>query len=180
MCATQGTNHKLYFAYGSNLSCTQMKKRCPGAAPVALGHLRGWRWIINERGFANIVEDPAAAAADNDNKASAPGVYGVLYTLPPDDEAELDVHEGVPTAYEKEMLDVEVVQGTTGSSENDEYRQYEQQTLVYIDYHRVKADSPRPEYVSRMDRGIAEARRDWSLPDWYIDQVMRKFIPEAS
>ncbi|KAI9646721.1 hypothetical protein NHQ30_004718 [Ciborinia camelliae] len=48
----------LYFAYGSNLSLTQMQTRCPNSTYYGLGLLQGYRWIINERGYANIVSDP--------------------------------------------------------------------------------------------------------------------------
>ncbi|KAA8572454.1 hypothetical protein EYC84_003074 [Monilinia fructicola] len=48
----------LYFAYGSNLSLTQMKARCPNSTYYGLGVLQGYRWIINQRGYANIVSDP--------------------------------------------------------------------------------------------------------------------------
>ncbi|KAK8043608.1 Cholestenol Delta-isomerase [Apiospora rasikravindrae] len=223
MSATQNPQRKLYFAYGSNLAFTQMRKRCPTAYPIGLGHLRGWTWIINERGFANIVkDDPAPTTASSDtvaatksdnnstltgaagdeqaaeneqaakpyhdltvSQASAPtGVYGVLYALLPADEEQLDTYEGVPTAYEKATLDVEVVKGSTSHSISyNEYCRFDGHllpTLVYIDRHRVSADWPRPEYVERMNRGIAEARRDWDFPDDYVDQVMRNFIPEKT
>ncbi|KAB8300284.1 hypothetical protein EYC80_000484 [Monilinia laxa] len=48
----------LYFAYGSNLSLTQMKSRCPNSTYYGLGLLQGYIWIINERGYANIIPDP--------------------------------------------------------------------------------------------------------------------------
>lgn len=113
--------------------------------------------------------------------SDAPGVYGVLYRLPPDDEEELDICEGVPTAYEKAMLNVELVKrsATWGSSAVNEYTQFRQKqlpTLVYVDYHRVEAARPKDEYVGRMNNGIDEARRDWGSPEWYVDQVMRPFI----
>ncbi|KAK8121976.1 hypothetical protein PG984_010646 [Apiospora sp. TS-2023a] len=187
MSLPQNPGHKLYFAYGSNLSSTQMKARCPSAVPVGLGHLPGWTWIINQRGYANIVQEsssPAATAtagaAATATETEAAGVYGVLYTLPPIDEAELDRCEGVPTAYEKATLDVEVVTAHDPSSgEANEYTQFEQTqlpTLVYVDYQRVEADRPKAEYVARMNRGIDEARRDYGLPEWYITNVMRPFI----
>lgn len=57
---------KYYFAYGSNLAHTQMARRCPSAgSPVGVALLRGWKWIINERGYANIVE------VDDDGKEVA-------------------------------------------------------------------------------------------------------------
>lgn len=46
----------LYFAYGSNLSTEQMRERCPYSTAVGLGKMTGWKWIINRRGYANIVE----------------------------------------------------------------------------------------------------------------------------
>ncbi|KAK8104238.1 uncharacterized protein PG998_011271 [Apiospora kogelbergensis] len=181
MSAIQATSTKVYFAYGSNLSSTQMRARCPNAVPLGLGHLRGWHWLINERGFANIVKDPVATHAPLAD--SLPGVYGVLYSLPPNDEDVLDMYEGVPTAYEKEILEVDVVQdGSSGSMEATGFPEGvgSLSALVYIDYHRVKADRPRAEYVSRMNLGIEEARRDWGLPGSYIAHVMREFIRETS
>ncbi|KAK8072041.1 hypothetical protein PG996_005389 [Apiospora saccharicola] len=193
MSLPQNPGHKLYFAYGSNLSSTQMKARCPSAVPVGLGHLPGWTWIINQRGYANIVQkssSPAATATATAGAAATAtstatemegaGVYGVLYTLPPIDEAALDRCEHVPTAYEKATLDVEVVAARgAADGEANEYTQFEQTqlpALVYVDYHRVEADRPKAEYIARMNRGIDEARRDYGLPEWYITNVMRPFI----
>ena len=55
----QTTGETLYLAYGSNLSTTQMSQRCPESRLVGVAVLEGWRWIINERGYANIVEAPS-------------------------------------------------------------------------------------------------------------------------
>ncbi|KAK8009008.1 AIG2 family protein [Apiospora marii] len=187
----QDTKLTLYFAYGSNLSSTQMKARCPTAVPVGLGYLPDWTWLINKRGYANIVQNPADDQANSKPSAdvtanthdhhsvpkdsSAPGVYGVVYTLQPADEAELDVCEGVPTAYQKATLNVAVLDGTHGLPLPDT-NENQWPTLVYVDHHRVEADRPKDEYVRRMNRGIDEARRDWGLPEWYIEKVMRPFI----
>ncbi|KAI0544238.1 hypothetical protein F4679DRAFT_565608 [Xylaria curta] len=116
----------LYFAYGSNLSTTQMGNRCPSSTPIGLAHLTGWTWIINERGYANIVQNEYKSSLqtrDTENQVEAneghdsswdqpseivpgPGVYGLVYRLHPDDEETLDRCEGVGYAYEREMLDV--------------------------------------------------------------------------
>ncbi|KAF7954986.1 uncharacterized protein EAE97_000245 [Botrytis byssoidea] len=45
----------LYFAYGSNLSHAQMQTRCPDSTYVGMGILQNHRWIVNQRGYANIV-----------------------------------------------------------------------------------------------------------------------------
>lgn len=92
---------KLYFAYGSNLHLTQMATRCPASAFVGKGVLHGWKWHINERGYANVVKS---------SSSSTDRVEGLLYTITPSDEARLDLSEGVAFGcYEKEMLSVSVV-----------------------------------------------------------------------
>ncbi|KAI0436990.1 hypothetical protein F4803DRAFT_571393 [Xylaria telfairii] len=107
---------RLYFAYGSNLSTAQMRSRCPSSTPVGLAHLTGWTWIINERGYANIVakkyrDSPHNGTVDRaeDQALKAvpgTGVYGLIYRLHPDDEKDLDIYEGVGYAYERVMLEV--------------------------------------------------------------------------
>ena len=154
----------LYFAYGSNLSPTQMANRCPDSKPVALAHLPGWKWLINERGYANIVE------ADS---ATGPGVYGILYKLDPADEEMLDIYEGVPVAYEKRYLEAAKVK----AGDEDPARRQKVEVLAYVDFNRVSPSTPRREYIDRMNRGIQEAVRAWGLPTVYVDEVMRPFIP---
>ncbi|KAI8629836.1 hypothetical protein F5Y19DRAFT_432117 [Xylariaceae sp. FL1651] len=56
MAPTEGQEAVLYFAYGSNLSTTQMRQRCPRSPSIGLAYLSGWAWVINERGYANIVK----------------------------------------------------------------------------------------------------------------------------
>ncbi|KAL4991750.1 hypothetical protein BDW68DRAFT_173689 [Aspergillus falconensis] len=101
----------LYFAYGSNLSPTQMRMRCIqnptlSGHPVALAALDSWRWLICQPGYANVVP-PAGLRVGlqitegNDAPKSVSksiphgGVYGVLYELSGDDERVLDGYEGV-------------------------------------------------------------------------------------
>ena len=47
---------RLYFAYGSNMNPVQMRFRCPTSKAVALATLKGYRFTINSRGVATIVE----------------------------------------------------------------------------------------------------------------------------
>ena len=74
---------KLCFAYGSNLGLEQMKKRCPGHEVVGKATLDDYRWIINTRGYANVVP------------SKGDFVEGVLSRLTEDDEIRLDMSEGV-------------------------------------------------------------------------------------
>lgn len=97
----------LYFAYGSNLSPTQMRNRCAhnptfSSKPLAISKLNGWRWFICEAGYANILppaeyrvgrQETDGAAVPISGKEDA--VYGVLYEMSPEDELLLDGYEGV-------------------------------------------------------------------------------------
>ncbi|KAF6839763.1 AIG2 family protein [Colletotrichum plurivorum] len=158
---------RYYFAYGSNLSPTQMALRCPSSEPVGLAHLPHYAFIINSRRYANVVPAP-------DSGAAAPGVYGVLYDLHPDDETVLDRCEGVPVAYQKEILPVTVVT-TIGSSSLAE--QSSIRALIYIDHVRQDGSTPWPEYIDRVNRGVDEATARFGLPAGYVDEVIRKWIP---
>jgi len=75
----------LYFAYGSNLWLHQMSKRCPESPFVGTARLHGWRFIINQRGYATIVP------SKNDH------VWALVYDLTPKDEATVVDDAGVPT-----------------------------------------------------------------------------------
>lgn len=187
----------LYFGYGSNLWLHQMQLRCPTSQYLGVARLPNYRWIINDRGYANVVErgdtaeakaeaeaedqaaDQAAAKASNSSTATDV-VYGLLYSLLPPDEARLDVNEGVPEAYTKETLGVDfwasdprVEDGWVDVSGPAQGRD----ALVYIDRKRVMESRPKKEYVYRMNMGIRDAV-EMGVPRGYVDAVMRKFIPD--
>ncbi|TGJ80071.1 hypothetical protein E0Z10_g8704 [Xylaria hypoxylon] len=85
----------LYFAYGSNLYLTQMANRCPASVFKGKAVLSGYRWQINERGVANVVQ-----SIDD-------SVEGLLYLVNPKDERALDRSEGVAKGfYQKHLLTV--------------------------------------------------------------------------
>ncbi|KXH35855.1 AIG2 family protein [Colletotrichum simmondsii] len=202
---------RLYFAYGSNLSPTQMSLRCPASTPLGLAHLPDHTFIINARRYANVVPngpvnpaylanvDADAAAAPTTDPASAsapppppsapppaaPGVYGALYALPPQDEATLDRCEGVPHAYQKQDLAVSIVnltsKGTGATSAAAGLTPGSNVTaLVYVDTERTEPSTPWPEYIDRMNRGVDEATERFGLPRGYVDEVIRAYIPAAA
>src|SRR2546423_4453532 len=100
---TSSKTGTLYFAYGSNLSPTQMQYRCvdapdKSAIPVAIARLDRWQWVICERGYANIVplhqdaHDVQVKLKDSDDHERT--VWGVLYNMTPGDVEMLDQYEG--------------------------------------------------------------------------------------
>lgn len=173
----------IYFGFGSNLWLTQMAMRCPGSEYLGIARLPGFRWIINDRGYANVVQVSKREA--NHNQIDA--VWGLVYRLTQDDEERLDVNEGVPVAYTKEMIPVHFwpSKGCSkapfkGADEHkvDTSISYEKLTmLVYIDRQRTTDDKPKKEYIYRMNMGIQDALKV-GVPDSYVQRVMRKFIPE--
>ncbi|RSM04707.1 hypothetical protein CEP52_006698 [Fusarium oligoseptatum] len=153
----------LYFAYGSNLSTEQMRQRCPYSTPVGLAYLEGWKWIINARGYANIVQLPlddedetdkgkGKAVEDDDEEH---GVYGLL-------------------AYPGRTKKFQVNVKWAHSKDSDETLR----ALVYVDGQRVEEDVPRDEYVGRMERAIEDAVDNWGLDEDWADTVMRRFWTE--
>lgn len=108
------TGNNFYFAYGSNLSPSQMAGRChiaPNKAssiPVAIARLDGWKWLICQRGYANVVELPKTTFKTKSDGGSqliaSPtqgSVWGVIYDLDPADESLLDGYEGASANYEE-------------------------------------------------------------------------------
>lgn len=108
---TSGTAKPLYFAYGSNLSPTQMASRCTAlpssSIPLAIARLPKWRWLIHEGGYANVVPPAEMCVSKQQAECISTGevgvaggvdedaVYGVLYDMGEEDERILDGFEGV-------------------------------------------------------------------------------------
>ncbi len=139
---------RYYFGYGSNMWDEQMQRRCPQSKKIGVARLRGYRWIISARGYANIVE------------SRQDEVEGMLFELTSTDEASLDTYEGVASgSYRKIDLPVEH-EGRTLD------------TLVYL--APVTAEgTPKREYIQRINSGLADA----NLSDAYVSRYVRKFIP---
>ncbi len=132
----------IYFAYGSNLDPRQMALRCPGSRAKGTAALKGWRFLINERGYATIEKAPTAE------------VHGQLWILTPEDEAALDEYESVDEGnYRKEVLKVH-----QGDVEVD--------SMVYID-HRLKPGKPQPSYL----QGILYGAAHFELPGDYQEKL---------
>ena len=143
----------LYFAYGSNLWQAQMRRRCPTSTFLGIATLARHRWIINARGYANVVcvgDDDGGDGNDDggDGNATAPVVWGLVYALRPADEAALDAAEGVPHAYGKASLGCEFWARDGGGGDGGGGVQ--RTMLVYVDGRRTAAGVPRAEYVDRM------------------------------
>ena len=137
----------VYFAYGSNMDKDQMAHRCLDSIFAGIAMLEGYRFIINSRSVATVVQDPPSV------------VYGALWNLSPADEARLDVYEGVADGlYSKEYI-------TIRPSGNDSP---EQQAMVYIAADRIPGKS-RIGYIGKI---IAAAEKS-QFPKFYIDSLKK-------
>jgi gamma-glutamylcyclotransferase len=161
---------RFYFAYGSSLSISEMKSRCPTSTFYSIAILRNHRWFVNERGYANIA--PSLPGPDGVEDV----VWGVLYAMRTFDEEILDKKESVPWAYSKADMDVEAVSYTEdGRGTKREVIR----ALVYIDRERVQDSYPWPEFIITMNIGIQEAV-ERGLPRMWLDKVVKPYLVEPS
>ena len=147
-----------------NLWLDQMHRRCPQSPYEGVGRLPGYRWIIESRGYANIVSDQGAV------------VYGLIYDLVGEDEKNLDKNEGVPDNYTKEIMKIDFWSSKDGAKVDVTQPPEKRDALVYIDRVRLKESSPKDEYVYRMNQGINDALGK-GIPRDYVQKYLRRFIP---
>jgi len=80
---------RLYLAYGSNMNLGQMSRRCPTAKVVGNTMLPNWKLVFN--GVASV------------ERSKGDSVPVVVWDIQPKDEKALDIYEGWPRLYRKEM-----------------------------------------------------------------------------
>lgn len=114
-------------------------------------------WIINQRGYANIVPSPGDY------------VYGFVYEIGSKDEQALDGYEGVPRDYEKKIIPLKLIgDGETEKRTID--------ALIYVDVVRISRDLPKTEYIQRINMAIKDALQK-RIPQPYVDKYIRPSIP---
>ena len=125
----------LYFAYGSNLSHEQMKKRCKNSKYIKNIFLEGYKLsfctIDRDYGVANIVKKL-------DSK-----VPGGVWKISTNDERELDYYEGFPIKYTKDFFTL-----------NDE------KVMFYIIKRQFSFKPPQRWYVDIINQGYKDCKID--------------------
>ncbi len=134
----------LYFAYGSNMSKTGMRSRCPGAHATGTGVLEGYRFFVGIDGWGSVAPSPGDR------------VFGVLWRISPRDRAALHTYE---------LLD----KGLYGVRTLPVHHQARLVPAMTYILRRRSPGRPKPGYVEM----IAAAARGWQLPDDYIRSVER-------
>ncbi len=112
------------------------------------------KWIINVRGYANIIPSKKDI------------VYGFVFELTQADERKLDKFEG--KQYERLNIRFEFATVNKGSTVT---------ALAYIDTERKEIDVPKDEYVDRINMAIKDGLKE-GIPKEYFDEYIRPFIPE--
>ncbi len=139
--------HTLYFAYGSNLSLSQMKRRCPEYELVGVAKLDGWKFQ-----YDGTCDDWSGKAVGNIVKSRGSNVLGVVYKLTQNDCDLLDDFEDYPVDYEKKIVTVILSDKNTVSP------------FVYTRYTVEPIGVPSRQYVDTILTGAVENK----LPSGYI------------
>ena len=174
-----------YFAFGSNMSRTQMKGRCPTAVFRGVGRLPGYVFFVNQRGYCNVV-----GTGENGRQGERGEVWGLVFALTPPDEQSLDIYEGVgyykdmsqqkktelgidtsrwprpDDIYSKEMIGVDFWPvGGTGPKANikddNPGTMIKAKMLVYVDHNEITDGTVDPRYAARL-----VSRRESSGPSF--------------
>lgn len=101
MCAACEMTTLLYFAYGSNMSTSRLRDRCPSVRPLGAATLPGYvlKWHKRSKdgsGKCDIVQSAKDEAI----------VHGVLYEIPDYEKSKLDSAEGLGFGYEQVEIEV--------------------------------------------------------------------------
>ena len=154
-----------YFAFGSNLSLDQMRKRCPYHQLVGTAVLADHRVVCNK------------AKSDGVNYCAgiikSPGdeVFGALYKLIPGDLESLDVEEGCYAGtkhYYRDAREFNVRNRTTDEIIN---------AFTYFVSKPVAPKRPALDYAQKIFQGC----HDHGFPKEYVKNLERWFLmdPEA-
>ena len=84
----------LYGAYGSNMNIAQMSQRCPRAKTITSYELKDYELVF--RGVADVIK-----------KEGSTVMLG-LWRITEDCEHRLDIYEGWPSLYRKEIIDTDI------------------------------------------------------------------------
>ncbi|MEK6327803.1 MAG: gamma-glutamylcyclotransferase family protein [Actinomycetota bacterium] len=131
---------RLYFAYGSNLNLDGMAARCPDSEPVGVATVGGW--ALTFRGVADI--EPRKGTR----------TQGAVWRISARDLERLDVYEGYPGLYRRELVTVQATDGAV-------------QALTYVmndDYLGL----PSALYYRAIRRGYEQ----WGLPIEALERAL--------
>ena len=119
-----------YFAYGSNLHHSQMKRRCPNCRFIKKIILYNYSLSFRSK----------HGAADIEKKIGAK-VYGALYLISKAAEKRLDIYEEYPTLYKKMF-----------------FKYYNKKVMTYIMVKKTKLVPPTTKYLNIIRQGYKDCK----------------------
>ena len=122
----------LYFAYGSNLNHSQMKKRCKDSIFLKKINLKGFTLTCSIK----------YRAADIDSKKNSI-VPGALYEISKSDEKKLDVYEDYPILHKKYY-----------------FSYYQKKVMTYTMVNKTLFAYPTERYLNIIKRGYKDCDLD--------------------
>jgi gamma-glutamylcyclotransferase len=182
----------LLLCYDTNLWRRQMARRFPAAKLIGVARLRHWRWQINERGVANMVESapppysPATArwlgplmGGDGSGREDNERVYGTVYELGPGDEERLDAAMDKSHSKQSSWVELWSFEEQGGNHKVDILKRARRAKVVFqVDRdHTTDAKGKcSPSIAYRMTQG-AHDLADMGVPKGYLDECVRSFLP---
>ncbi len=154
---------RLYFAFGKNVNQRDMlsSDRAPNARFLMADFIDNYKFIIDKRGVASIVKSPGSR------------VWGVLWSVSPEDIARLDLREGVSQGvYRKEKINTAMWTGSAAAIGG--YEDEQTQALVYIS-NSPEGTMARENYIEGIIQGLRDALVDEDEFSHY-----EKYIPLSS
>lgn len=145
-----GVNLEYYFAYGSNMNLGQMKNRCPSARFLHCTMLRGYKFVYDG------CSSRRGGAVANVVKSENGIVYGALFEVDETCIKKLDRHEGYPTCYQREVVEVL-------DDKNNAFK-----AIIYL-RETQQEGQPSDEYRNLVLQGAI----DCGLPEDYIDTFIK-------
>ena len=149
-----------YFAFGSNLSLDQMRKRCPGHQLVGIAVLSNHRVVCNKKGDNGVDYYAGIVCSPGDE------VLGALYQLTKEDITSLDLSEGCKDGgrhYVRNAKDFFVRDRETGQIIN---------AFTYFVVDPVASKKPTLGYATKIFQGC----RDHGLPEKYVKTLRTWFL----
>ena len=122
----------LYFAYGSNLTLFQMKRRCKDSVFLKKYELKGYRLNFRSK----------YRAADIEKRKNSL-VPGALFEISKSDEKKLDVYEDYPILYKKLY-----------------FTYYNKTVMTYIMVNKTEFRYPTERYLNVVKRGYKDCKLD--------------------
>lgn len=155
----------LYFANGSNLDWTQMKKRCPSTEFVCKAMLKDHRLA-----FTRLSKDRSCGVADVIHDLGKE-VWGVVYEIAEQDIGQLDQSEGFNPGRPRELNAYVREQCRVYSDGNTEKPLL---VSVYIANKQENPPPPNDEYKML----IVSGAKFWHLPEDYIKKELEQIQVE--